>query len=162
MGWTDERVELLRKFWAEGLSGSQIAKQLGHITRNAVIAKAWRLGLQGRDKASKPSRVTRVPHNPPWIPRAPKPRLLPPQDVDPSRVIIDRFEEAGSATILTIGPQQCRWPIGDPLAVDFTLCGKPSGERVYCPPHHKLSVDPKPPPSIKQALASARYLSRIA
>ena len=48
MGWTDERVELLKKLWQDGLSASQIAKQLGGVTRNAVIGKVHRLGLSGR------------------------------------------------------------------------------------------------------------------
>ncbi|MCX8507557.1 MAG: GcrA cell cycle regulator, partial [Rhodobacteraceae bacterium] len=39
MSWTDERVELLKKMWAEGQSASQIAKELGAVTRNAVIGK---------------------------------------------------------------------------------------------------------------------------
>jgi hypothetical protein len=42
MGWTDERVELLKKLWQDGLSASQIAKQLGGVTRNAVIGKVHR------------------------------------------------------------------------------------------------------------------------
>ena len=48
MMWTDERVELLKKLWADGLSASQIAAELGGITRNAVIGKVHRLGLSGR------------------------------------------------------------------------------------------------------------------
>src|SRR5512134_1496608 len=48
MAWTDERVELLKKLWAEGLSASQIASRLGGVTRNAVIGKVHRLGLSGR------------------------------------------------------------------------------------------------------------------
>lgn len=51
MNWTDERVELLKKLWAEGFSASQIAAQLGGVTRNAVIGKAHRLKLSGRTKA---------------------------------------------------------------------------------------------------------------
>ena len=47
MSWTDERVELLKKLWADGLSASQIAAELGGITRNAVIGKVHRLGLSG-------------------------------------------------------------------------------------------------------------------
>ena len=43
MAWTDERVEQLKKLWSEGLSASQIAKQLGGVTRNAVIGKVHRL-----------------------------------------------------------------------------------------------------------------------
>ena len=53
MAWTDERVETLRRMWTEGSSASQIAKELGGVTRNAVIGKAHRLGLSNR-KAAKP------------------------------------------------------------------------------------------------------------
>src|SRR5438067_964924 len=51
MSWTDERVEHLKKLWSDGLSASQIAAELGGITRNAVIGKVHRLGLSGRAKA---------------------------------------------------------------------------------------------------------------
>ena len=43
MSWTDERVETLKKMWGEGQSASQIAKELGGVTRNAVIGKVHRL-----------------------------------------------------------------------------------------------------------------------
>ena len=66
MSWTDERVELLKKMWGEGQSASQIAKELGGVTRNAVIGKVHRLGLSNRsggggtsksvkEKAAKPA-----------------------------------------------------------------------------------------------------------
>ncbi|MDG4648265.1 GcrA family cell cycle regulator [Roseibacterium sp. SDUM158017] len=48
MSWTDERVETLKKMWSEGQSASQIAKELGGVTRNAVIGKVHRLGLSNR------------------------------------------------------------------------------------------------------------------
>jgi GcrA cell cycle regulator len=48
MSWTDERVEKLKKMWGEGQSASQIAKELGGVTRNAVIGKVHRLGLSNR------------------------------------------------------------------------------------------------------------------
>ncbi len=48
MSWTDERVETLKKMWGEGQSASQIAKELGGVTRNAVIGKVHRLGLSTR------------------------------------------------------------------------------------------------------------------
>ena len=53
--WTDERVELLKKLWADGLSASRIAAELGGITRNAVIGKVHRLGLSGRAKTPSSS-----------------------------------------------------------------------------------------------------------
>jgi len=49
MSWSDERVEKLKKMWAEGQSASQIAKELGGVTRNAVIGKVHRLGLSNRN-----------------------------------------------------------------------------------------------------------------
>ena len=55
MTWTDERVEQLKKLWSDGLSASQIAAELGGITRNAVIGKVHRLGLSGRTKAPSSS-----------------------------------------------------------------------------------------------------------
>jgi hypothetical protein len=51
MSWTSERVDLLKKLWLDGLSASQIAAELGGVTRNAVIGKVHRLGLSGRAKA---------------------------------------------------------------------------------------------------------------
>ncbi len=55
MSWTDERVELLKKMWTEGQSASQIAKELGGVTRNAVIGKVHRLGLSNRTTGPTPA-----------------------------------------------------------------------------------------------------------
>ena len=62
MSWTDERVETLKKLWSEGLSASQIAAELGGVTRNAVIGKVHRLGLSGRAKS--PSSAAPRPRKP--------------------------------------------------------------------------------------------------
>ena len=62
LSWTDERVELLKKLWTEGLSASQIASRLGSgVTRNAVIGKVHRLNLSGRRsgwRSALPSRAS--------------------------------------------------------------------------------------------------------
>ncbi|MCX7644050.1 MAG: GcrA cell cycle regulator [Rhodobacteraceae bacterium] len=63
MSWTDERVELLKKMWSEGQSASQIAKELGGVTRNAVIGKVHRLGLSNRAGAP-PGTPEREPDRP--------------------------------------------------------------------------------------------------
>ena len=55
MSWSDERVELLKKMWGEGQSASQIAKELGGVTRNAVIGKVHRLGLSNRNGSGRSS-----------------------------------------------------------------------------------------------------------
>ena len=56
MSWTDDRVEILKKLWGEGQSASQIAKELGGVTRNAVIGKVHRLGLSNRATSSSSSK----------------------------------------------------------------------------------------------------------
>ncbi len=53
MSWTDERVETLKRMWVEGQSASQIAKELGGVTRNAVIGKVHRLGLSNRASSAE-------------------------------------------------------------------------------------------------------------
>jgi GcrA cell cycle regulator len=75
MSWTDERVELLKKMWSEGQSASQIAKELGGVTRNAVIGKVHRLGLSNRTSGSgKPETKAKVAPKPDPKPKtAPKP-----------------------------------------------------------------------------------------
>ena len=73
MSWTDERVELLKRLWTEGLSASQIAGRLGSgVTRNAVIGKVHRLNLSGRvqQQRSAQPRAPRKQREPSLAPRA--------------------------------------------------------------------------------------------
>ncbi|EPX82264.1 GcrA family cell cycle regulator [Salipiger mucosus] len=93
MSWTDERVELLKKMWNEGQSASQIAKELGGVTRNAVIGKVHRLGLSNRNggtpapaaapaKEEKPAKEAR-PRPAPKAEPAPEPSPEPAAAVEP-------------------------------------------------------------------------------
>ncbi len=83
MSWTDERVELLKKMWGEGQSASQIAKELGGVTRNAVIGKVHRLGLSNRagsGAAAKPAAAAAPKAKAPAKPKVeakPKPAVKP-------------------------------------------------------------------------------------
>jgi GcrA cell cycle regulator len=61
MSWTDDRVEILKKMWGEGQSASQIAKELGGVTRNAVIGKVHRLGLSNRTTTGAPAPAAAAP-----------------------------------------------------------------------------------------------------
>ena len=165
MGWTDERVELLKKLWQEGLSASQIAKQLGGVTRNAVIGKVHRLGLSGRAAPSKPQRtvfkaprparpVTSAPAAPRRIaePLAAAPALAP-------RPVVD--EAPGTATVLTLGPNMCKWPIGDPSTDAFTFCGRRTdGTGPYCREHALIAYQPVQTKKKSSAAELARSLRR--
>jgi GcrA cell cycle regulator len=142
MAWNDERVELLKKLWAEGLSASQIAGRLGNVTRNAVIGKVHRLGLSGRATTSRMKsmrprpRANAVPNNTALAKRNGKSRFgasgnsavraLYQPDAEP---YVSPVEElvipmAERKSIQTLTECSCRWPIGDPQLADFHFCGK--------------------------------------
>ena len=149
MAWTEDRVSVLTKLWAEGLSASQIAKQLGCVTRNAVIGKVHRLGLSGRAKPSRPSTprtgkpsaprtrtVAKVSVRRPAarpIPKAPPP---PPIEAKP-------LANGEYATVLTLSEHMCKWPIGDPSKTDFRFCGRKTDPATpYCTAHSAVAYQP--------------------
>ncbi|MDR6853178.1 GcrA cell cycle regulator [Sphingomonas sp. BE123] len=91
MSWTDERIETLRKMWDSGMTATQIAEELGGVSRNAVIGKAHRLGLASRPSpvkannaeakaaaAAAPASAAAAPAPAPAKPSAPAPRAAPP------------------------------------------------------------------------------------
>ena len=170
MSWTDERVTTLKKLWLDGLSASQIAKQLGGVTRNAVIGKVHRLGLSGRAAPSQPARPafkTPRPARPvattmPSAPRrviAAEPASLPAVAQQPS-VPAFRAEEPGSATVLTLGAHMCKWPIGDPSMDNFTFCGRRTGEGPYCNEHAQVAYQRAQAKKRSGAAELARSLRR--
>jgi GcrA cell cycle regulator len=166
MGWTDERVELLKKLWQDGLSASQIAKQLGGVTRNAVIGKVHRLGLSGRATPSKPQRtVFKAPRPARPVAAAPSaPRRIA-EPVSPTSlapVPRPQIDEApGTATVLTLGAHMCKWPIGDPSLDSFTFCGRRSEETgPYCHEHAMVAYQPAQSKKKSSASELARSLRR--
>ena len=92
MSWTDERIATLTKMWESGATASQIADELGGVSRNAVIGKAHRLGLKARPspvKANEPKPAPRPKEleakSPPKVkPKAPEPEIE--EDVEASEV----------------------------------------------------------------------------
>ncbi len=146
MAWTDERVELLTKLWTDGLSASQVAKQLGGVTRNAVIGKVHRLGLSGRAKPSQPARrkAKRAPAKlrPAVLPKIARPKRAVP--TAPSIPVGAKPLPSGEfATILTITEHMCKWPIGDPATSSFRFCGRGTEKTdPYCKAHAGLAYQP--------------------
>lgn len=158
MAWTDERVELLKKLWAEGLSASQIASRLGGVTRNAVIGKVHRLGLSGRatttrmkthrprarmatvKRTAKPQRFANIGN--------PALRALYQPDAEPYVSPVEELEIplAERKTIQTLVECSCRWPIGDPQHADFHFCGKTKVPGLpYCEFHARRAFQPPQP-----------------
>ncbi|KAF0115673.1 MAG: GcrA cell cycle regulator [Hyphomonadaceae bacterium] len=159
MSWTDERVEILKKLWIDGLSASQIAKQLGGVTRNAVIGKVHRLGLAGRATPFRP--IKRVARPRPVIAAVSSPSLEVEKDLgeeltkpilqtarpiyqQPINKIEPKRKENGSLiSVLELTPTMCKWPIGDPTDADFGFCGaKAHGSWPYCAEHGAVAYQP--------------------
>ncbi|WP_353227171.1 GcrA family cell cycle regulator [Novosphingobium sp.] len=83
MSWTEERIEKLTKMWEGGATASQIAEELGGVSRNAVIGKAHRLGLKARPSPVKPNEKAESPRA--EAPAAkPVPRAAPPVEPRPA------------------------------------------------------------------------------
>jgi GcrA cell cycle regulator len=159
MSWTDERVELLKKFWSEGLSASQIAGRLGSVTRNAVIGKVHRLGLSGRATTSRMkthrprarlAHQKRVQSNKPRFAQSGNPavRALYALDVEayvpPAEELVIPMAER--KTIQSLTECSCRWPIGDPQAADFHFCGRSKVVGLpYCEVHARRAFQPSAP-----------------
>ena len=171
MSWTDERVERLKKMWSEGQSASQIAKDLGGVTRNAVIGKVHRLGLSNRAGSSpapapekKSARAAQAPASKPATkpedkvievtvqprkPIVPAGQPLPPQpsanEISPEALATVREVEktAKKIGLMELTERTCKWPIGDPATDDFYFCGLPVQQgKPYCDAHVGVAFQP--------------------
>ncbi len=159
--WTDERIELLRRLWLDGMSASRIAGELANgMTRNAVIGKVYRLGLSGR---AKPSGIVEA------MPKA-RAKPAPPTGGEAlQRMMVVRgntvlaispspIEEpvpavaedvvvafAQPVTIVDLRESMCHWPIGDPGSAEFRFCGaaKRVGAGPYCAHHAGIAYQPQ-------------------
>ncbi|MBD0413254.1 GcrA family cell cycle regulator [Oryzicola mucosus] len=165
MNWTDERVELLKKLWSEGLSASQIAAQLGGVSRNAVIGKVHRLKLSGRGRTTatparpkKPATPTAAAPKPVSSRPAPAPRpvaatlgataLQVQFDAEPARPALRATQDvvvpiSRRLQLVQLSERTCKWPNGDPLSEDFNFCGNECADTgPYCRYHARLAFQP--------------------
>lgn len=135
MDWNEERTAVLKKLWLEGMSASQVARQLGGVSRSAVIGKVHRLGITARETPVRP-RASSV-RSPTRI----QVRARPSNTMAPTRgavirvapTIVDLEPTSG---ILGLEIHSCRWPIGNPDQNDFGFCGREKPKRgSYCDQH---------------------------
>jgi GcrA cell cycle regulator len=161
MSWTEDRVNDLKRMWADGQSMAQIAQELGGgATRNSVIGKVHRLGLcvkdGGRDKAAKdlgvePGRkLVRQKASSPapqkerrpaaQSPSQPFARPFRPVEVQVTPPTMPETEHTGPAAIKLLSEGACKWPVGDPTQPSFRFCGcKANTGLSYCSYHHGLA-----------------------
>ena len=136
MGWTDERVDMLRQLWTEGHSASQIAEKLGGVSRNAVIGKVHRLKLESRMKSAveaKPA-VAAVMSEPVI---AAAPRVVMQQAAAP-RVLAAQVSHASQPMGRTMGATALKVEIHQELEEEAKPVVRQSGEVV--PMMRKLSL----------------------
>jgi GcrA cell cycle regulator len=151
--WTDDRVEQLKKLWEGGLSASQIAAELGNVTRNAVIGKVHRLGLSGRAKS--PSSA--APRQRKARPAQHMMRVSRPVsrgntalahafevEMEPDPIAYDNVVPMSQRlSLLELNEATCHWPIGDPSSAEFFFCGgKALSSLPYCAHHSRIAYQP--------------------
>jgi GcrA cell cycle regulator len=153
MTWNDERVDVLKKLWADGLSASQIAGRLGGVTRNAVIGKVHRLGLSGRATTS------RMKSHRPRVRVQSAKRLMKQRMPNTGNLAFrnlylsdEPFVPPAEELVIPLGERKyiqtlteacCRWPIGDPQQAEFHFCGKKKIPGLpYCEVHARRAFQP--------------------
>ncbi len=155
MSWTPERIADLEKLWAEGLSTAEIGRRMG-ITKNAVVGKAHRLALPGRqspiDASRRQARGNPAPQpqaTPTAAPTvaataAPRPAARPattPKPVAAPAAAKPAAAAARKPVRKHSGPA-CQWPFGDPRLPGFHFCGAPSEPgKPYCNEHCALAYN---------------------
>ncbi len=115
MSWTDERVETLKKMWGEGQSASQIAKELGGVTRNAVIGKVHRLGLSNRAGAGGATTAKAAPKEKPAVAAKPATKPAPKAKVAASVPAVKEELELDENGIPISAARRAIIPAGQPL-----------------------------------------------
>ena len=150
MAWTEERVEMLKQLWTDGLSASQIARKMGGVTRNAVIGKVHRLGLSGR---ATPARVTTArissgssrarPSTPNVSTGQTSLRDTELDEMKDQVVPEPILSPEERASVLHLTEHTCKWPLGDPGTTDFHFCGaRTKSGSPYCPTHAAMAYQP--------------------
>jgi len=171
-GWTDERVERLKKLWAEGLSAGQIAKRLNGVSRCGVIGKVHRLRLSetgGFNRAAPSAPLAARPR----VAAAPKPKperrmkiagrgtVFEEAEAHPPRVVIPFSDEGpGLRSIMEIGFEECRW-VCAPVDGVPTFCGA-AATGSWCKAHAKRVFVPVPAGRPRTGNELARSLRRYA
>ena len=128
--WSVDRVETLKRLWGDGLSASQIANEMGGLTRSAVLGRAFRMELPKRKTVSSIPRSRKAPRQPRqrWAPRqiiqmAPE-EVLPPPDF------------LGIEFLKTTN-KTCMYPEGEGRSMMF--CGQDRKEgSSFCAGHHRM------------------------
>lgn len=175
-GWSEERVEKLRNLIKQRLSARQIAGRIGGVSRNAVIGKVHRLGLQLPGSSPEQRRevghqsVQRLVQRVAVVRSRRRKAVQSRLSVEQRAMIKEAAEmkavaranlappEVRNLNLIDLGPSDCRWPLGDG---PYTFCGCPQNATSrYCDFHHALSIQermPVAPPAYQSQPMSRVY-----
>ena len=133
MSWNDDNVLRLKELWDQGLPTAQIGKLLG-FTKNAVVGKAHRIGLERR-----PSPIRRTADKPDRKKaRSPvMPKLnFEKQESETNQINTGKFQPSVKNIFISSSKRGCEWPMGHPDESDFHFCGKERfDDKPYCLDH---------------------------
>ena len=138
MSWTEERIERLKAMWTKGATASQIAEELGGVSRNAVIGKAHRLGLESRPSPVKAGEEKEKKAKPAPAPKAAKPAAAP----KAAPVAEPKIVAAETPRAAAPAPQQQRQP--DAQSMQYRSVG-PGGFIRQGPGDTQAPIPPAPP-----------------
>ena len=141
MNWPPEREKKLRELWKKGHSGSEIAKILGNVTRNAVIGKAHRLNLEARSLSRKSTNKPVGEKN--NVPEVKNQKLG--RKARFRALLLDKnFEPENPVALENLTEDLCRWPLGERMEPASFFCGrKPMEKLPYCKLHVLYAFQPK-------------------
>ena len=162
MSWTDERIGRLKTMWAGGSTASQIAEDLGGVSRNAVIGKAHRLGLEsrpspvkaGEEKAKKPKPAPAPKVAKPAPAPAPKPAPAPAGPGTAPRMTAAENQRAAAASPHPSPPKQ-----PEPGTIQYRSVG-PGGFIRQGPGDQQPPIPPAPPRRLVPAKPSAEVANK--
>lgn len=141
MSWTDERIDRLKSMWEKGLTASQIADELGGVSRNAVIGKAHRLGLKSRPSPVKANDGEAKP--------APKPKAKPVEKAAAPRAAAPAPERSRAAPVQAAPRPQSDMPKIVSIGPGGFMRQGPGDQQAPIPPAPPRRLVPaKPSPEI--------------
>jgi len=150
MSWTEERIERLKKMWHEGATASQIADELGGVSRNAVIGKAHRLGLEQRPSPVKPGEEKEVKKAAPAAAAATKPAKAEAPKAAPAPASSTAAQPAAPAQRLT--PQEMQYRSIGPGCFIRQGPGEQQAPIPPAPPRRLVPAKPSPEVADKTSL----------
>ncbi len=156
MSWTEERIDRLKSMWTKGATASQIAEDLGGVSRNAVIGKAHRLGLESRPSPVKAGEEKEKKAKAAPAPKAPKPVAAKPA---PSQAEAQRSTPDAIRPAATAAPARTQGTATEAQALQYRSVG-PGGFIRQGPGDTQAPIPPAPPRRLVPAKPSAEVADK--